>query len=463
MKRFILILITGLLITCSLFSQTSDDHYKKPLKQVLDEVQSHFDITIRYPDELVDDRWVTYADWRFRPDPERTLSNILSSQDLTFVKEGDKKYKLKSYEYYRWSFEDGREKAEYLAGLYHDSVTWTKRKEELRKCMWAALKLKGIPAWPDAGPVITNSRNMNGYAIENVALEVLPGVYTFGSVYKPAGTNEKYPVILCPNGHWKDGRYRLNHQVRCAMMAKMGAVVVSYDLFAWGESILQFKYEDHRRSLAMTMQVLNTFRFLDYLLEHEDTDEERIAIVGGSGGGSHSMLIAALDDRISVTVPVVMLSCYMYGGCPCESGMPVHLCGNGTNNIELSAMAAPRPQLIISDGKDWTAHVPDFEFPLVQRIYSFFGKSGMVENAHFADEGHDFGPSKRMAVYPFIAKHLQMDISRIKDPSGNIDESGVTVEDTEAMYVIENKAENLHKNAIFGFENLVRVFQEYIK
>lgn len=463
MKKFLFVLITGFLLTHLLHAQTSDDQFIKPLKQVLDEVQSRFDVTIRYPEELVTDRWVTYADWRVRPGLEKTLTNILSSQDLTFVKEGDRKYKLKRYEYYRWSFEDGKEQAEYLAGLYNDSVSWIQRKKELKECMWEALRLKGIPEWPDAGPVISKRRKMDGYDIENVALQVIPGVYTFGSVYKSVRAGKKSPVILCPNGHWKDGRYRANHQIRCAMMARMGAVVVSYDLFAWGESMLQFKYEDHRRSLAMTMQVLNTFRFLDYLLEHENTDEGRIAIVGGSGAGSHSMLITALDDRIKVCVPTVMLSCYMYGGCPCESGMPVHLCGNGTNNIELSAMAAPRPQLIISDGKDWTSHVPEFEFPLVQRIYSIYGKSGLVENAHFADEGHDFGPSKRMALYPFIAKHLQMDISRIKDKAGNIDESWVTVEEAEAMYVLDNDTQNLPDNAIVGFDNLVRVFQEYIK
>ena len=213
----------------------------------------------------------------------------------------------------------------------------------------------------------------------------------------------------------------------------------------------------------MTMQVLNTFRFLDYLLENEPADRNRIAIVGGSGAGSHAMLITALDDRISLSVPAVMLSCYMYGGCPCESGMPVHLCGNGTNNIELSAMAAPRPQLIISDGNDWTSYVPEFEFPLVQRIYSFYGKTDMAENIHFAEEGHDFGYSKRMAVYPFIAKHLKMDINRIKNNDGNIDESDITIEDINSMCVTENKAENLPANAIHGFENLVRVFQEYIK
>nr|GFC29982.1 hypothetical protein [Tanacetum cinerariifolium] len=108
----------------------------------------------------------------------------------------------------------------------------------------------------------------------------------------------KIPVIISPDGHFGDGRYRADAQLRCATLARMGAMVYSYDLFAWGESLLQFKGEDHRRSLAMTVQALNGERALDYLLSLKDADKTRVAITGGSGGGSQTMLLTALDDRI---------------------------------------------------------------------------------------------------------------------------------------------------------------------
>jgi hypothetical protein len=155
-----------------------------------------------------------------------------------------------------------------------------------------------------------------------------------------------------------------------------------------------------------------------------------------------------------------MVSSYFFGGCPCESGMPFQLCGGGTNNAEIAALAAPRPMLIISDGKDWTAHVPQIEFPFIQRIYSFYNKANFVENAHFAEEGHDYGLSKRLAMYEFIAKHLNLDLNKIKNKEGKIDESLCTIEEYPAMFVFGKNGENLPANAIKDIERLTKVLEE---
>jgi hypothetical protein len=242
------------------------------------------------------------------------------------------------------------------------------------------------------------------------------------------------------------------------MLAKMGAIAFSYDLFAWGESALQFEPEDHRRSLAMTIQALNSIRILDYLSSLKEADPTKVAITGGSGGGSQTMLVTALDDRIKVSVPVVMLSSYHSGGCPCESGMPVHLCEGGTNNVEIASMAAPRPQLAITDGKDWSDHVPQNEFPFLRKIYSYYGEEDLVKNVHLASEGHDYGQSKRLAMYEFVAEHLQLDLNKVKNREGKIDESSCTIEGEPAMYVFGNKGERLPQNSIRSFEELEQVF-----
>ncbi|MDR6561987.1 MULTISPECIES: acetylxylan esterase [unclassified Arcicella] len=452
-----------LCLTYFSLAQTADNSFKKPLKDVIAQIEIRFKVKIRYPEDLVKDKWVTYADWRFRPDFEKTMNNVLSSQDITFAKEGEKKYKLQSYQYHLKTPEEGEQQLAYLATLYNDEASWEKRKDELKACMWNALKLSPLPAKPDSKVITSNKRKMDGYTIENVAIETLPGVYVCGSLYMPIESKGKIPVILNPDGHFGDGRYRADCQYRCAMQAKMGAIAFSYDLFAWGESTLQFKSEFHRKSLAMSVQALNSIRILDWLLSFSNADASRVAITGGSGGGSQTMLITALDDRITLSVPVVMLSSYHSGGCPCESGMGVHLCGNGTNNVEIASMAAPRPQLILSDGKDWTQHVPETEFPFLQKIYGFYGEKDAVKNVHFPTEGHDYGKSKRMALYDFLAKNFQLDLKKLKDKTGNIDESKVTIEPFPAMHVFGEKGENLPKNAVKNFETLEKMFEEATK
>lgn len=458
MKR---ILFLGICLACWSISraQTSDEQFRMPLKEVLADIEQRYGIKVQYGEDMVKDKYLTYAQWRYRPEIEATLTNVLSPLDMTVNKTGDKRYKLKYYEYHRLTPEEGKARLDYLASRYHNARQWEWRKDSLIKCMWQALQLSPLPPAPASKPIITHKRTMNGYSIENIAFEVLPGVYIAGSLYRPLKAKGKIPVVLCPDGHWAQHRYRADCQYRCATLARMGCLAISYDLFAWGESLLQFKPQDHRRALAMTIQALGTLRILDYLLTLKEADSSRVAISGGSGGGSHTMLITALDKRIKLSVPVVMLSSYHSGGCPCESGMPVHLCGGGTANPEIAAMAAPRPQLVISDGKDWTDQVPQVEFPYLQKMYGYYGKTNLVENVHLAEEGHDFGVNKRQPLYAFIAKHFNLDTKALQGPDGKIDESKVTIEEEAAMRVFGPKGENLPANAIRGFDALKALFE----
>lgn len=459
-SKRIVFLLACICIAGMAWGQTSDDQYKMSLKDVLADIERQYGVKVQYSDDLVKDKWIPYARWRYRGDVETTLANVLAPVDMVVTPNGDKKYKLKVYQYHLKTPEEGTAYLDYLASHYSNAQQWELRRDSLRTCMWQALQLSPLPAAPGSKPIIVNKRTMNGYSIENIAFEILPGLYIAGSLYRPAKVKGKIPVVLCPDGHWAKHRYREDCQYRCATLARMGCIAISYDLFAWGESLLQFKTEDHRRALAMTVQALGTIRILDYLLTLKEADSSRVAISGGSGAGSHTMLITALDSRIKISAPVVMLSSYHSGGCPCESGMPVHLCGGGTNNPEMAAMAAPRPQLIVSDGKDWTDHVPQVEFPYLQKMYGYYGKTDLVSNVHLPLEGHDFGINKRIALYHFIGKYFKLDMKVVQDASGNIDESKVTIEAEPAMYVFGAKGEHLPANAIKGFEQLEKVFAE---
>jgi len=442
-----------------IWAQQDTDHlYRKSLKDVLDEIQARFHVKIKYSEDQVKDKYVNYADWRFRNTVDETLDNVLAPVDMKVNKTGPTSYKLKDYEYNVWSVADGWAKLDSIAKLYHDEASWEKRKDLLRPALYKALDLYPLPAKPDSKPIITAKRIYNGYTVENIAIEILPGLYINGSLYKPLHYKGKIPVMLSPDGHWDKQRYRADCQLRCASLARMGCMAYSYDLFAWGESLLQFKSEDHRTSIAQVVQTLGAIRIIDYLLTLKETDPNRLGISGGSGGGSHTVLMAALDPRIKLSAPVVAVSSYFYGGCPCESGMPIHLVCGGTDNVELAAMAAPNPQLLITDGKDWTTHMPEHDFPYLQKMYGYYGKTNLVENVHLPNEGHDYGPSKRNALYKFVAKNFNLDIHKIEDKSGNIDESEVTIEKEPLMYVFGDHGQYLPKDAIHGYENLLHVF-----
>ena len=78
-----LLLPLCLFVAGKLFSQqSSDEGYRKPLKEVLVEIEKRYGVQLKYADSLVAGKTVSYADWRFRPDVEVTLSNVLSPLDM---------------------------------------------------------------------------------------------------------------------------------------------------------------------------------------------------------------------------------------------------------------------------------------------------------------------------------------------------------------------------------------------
>jgi uncharacterized protein len=108
--------------------------------------------------------------------------------------------------------------------------------------------------------------------------------------------------------------------------------------------------------------------------------------------------------------------------------------GHFTNNVEIAALMAPKPMLLVSDGQDWTQETPVVEYPFIQRIYGFYNKVDSVQNAHFTNEGHDFGSSKRNAIYRFFASQLGLNLSRVSWPNGTVDEIPNVIQDPDAMH-----------------------------
>jgi uncharacterized protein len=325
-----------------------------------------------------------------------------------------------------------------LRESYQTREEWLQRTEIIKQGILTGAGLLPFPEKTPLNPRYTAERKYDGYSVKNVAIESLPGVFVTGSLYLPEKKSKKMAGILSTHGHWAKpedyGRYRADAQNRCASFARMGAVVFSFDMVGYGE--MQDLGWEHKHPLAFKQQLWNSIRALDFLLSLENIDPERIAVTGASGGGTQAFMLAAIDDRIKVSVPVVMVSSHFFGGCVCESGMPVHKSDHHqTNNVEIASIAAPRPMLLVSNGDDWTKHTPEVEFPHVQYIYNLMGAKNNVEYVHLPNDKHGYELSKRMAVYPFLAKHLKLNLKAIQDKNGEITEAGITIEPYELMRV----------------------------
>ena len=319
---------------------------------------------------------------------------------------------------------------------FNNRDEWQQRADRIRQGILKGAQLAPLPAKSPLKAIIRPARQHDGYSVQNVAFESVPGFFVTGNLYRPRGKEGKHPAILCPHGHFGGenggGRFRPDHQIRCATLARMGAVVFSYDMVGWGES----NQMHHQQGAALTMQTLNSIRAIDFLCSLSDVDSSRIGVTGASGGGTQTFLLAALDPRIAASAPVVMVAANYYGGCRCESGLPIHKGEtHNTNNADIAALSAPRPLLLVSCGADWTQHTPEIELPYIRNIYQFFGKEDLVENAHFPDQQHDYNASKRAAVYNFLARHLDLDPAELRDRSGNYSEANIPIESQKTLHV----------------------------
>jgi len=334
---------------------------------------------------------------------------------------------------------------------YRTLAEWEAHKQKLRAQILFAAGLIPSPNKNPLNPVIFGRIEHSDYSIEKVYLETLPGYYLCGNLYRPRGRAGKLPGVLAPHGHWDYGR--LEHQplisvpLRCINLAKQGYVAFSYDMVGYNDTIqTPHDFGSPREQLwgfgPLGLQLWNSIRALDFLESLPDVDPERLAVTGESGGGTQTFLLAAIDDRVKYDAPVNMISAIMQGGGQCENAPGLRV---DTFNVEIGAMMAPRPMLMVAATGDWTKNTPREEYPAVRSIYELYGKADNLEMVQI-DAPHNYNQASREAMYSFFGKRILGGTNEVQEARG------VHVEKLQDMLVWQGRP--LPKDAL-TYEQLV--------
>ena len=311
---------------------------------------------------------------------------------------------------------------------------WEARRKDVREQMLVATGLWPMPEKTTLKAVIHGKIDRGDYTVAKVFFASLPGHYVSGNLYRPTGKTGKLPGVLCPHGHWANGRFfdagekaakeqidqkaeqtmegaRYPLQARCAMLARMGCVVFHYDMVGNADSTAiahrtGFTDADAELRLQsfMGLQTWNSIRALDFLLSLPDVDAKRIGVTGASGGGTQTFMLCAIDDRPAVAFPAVMVSTAMQGGCVCENCSYLR---QGTGNVEFAALFAPKP-LAMSGADDWTIDIETKGLPELKAIYKLYGAEEKVRAKCFPQFKHNYNQVSRELMYNWFNKHLQL-------------------------------------------------------
>jgi len=303
-------------------------------------------------------------------------------------------------------------KSHFRMPVYSSLQQWQARRRELRQQILASAGL-----WPLPPRISLNAKRAGRiehgrWAVEKILIQTLPGYYLAGNLYLPVGRSGPFPGVLIPHGHWKHGRLEDLDSYSVprlgANLAAQGYVALAYDMVGYndtrqtphefGESPAEQLWSFH----PLGLQLWNSMRALDFLVSLPEVDPERLAATGASGGGTQTFLLAAVDDRIKVSAPVNMVSAIMQGGCVCENAPGLRV---GTSNVEIAALMAPRPMLLVAATGDWTRNTPRQEFPEIYRIYRLYGETRKLSAVQFQAE-HNYDRRSRESVYWFFRRHL---------------------------------------------------------
>ncbi len=297
----------------------------------------------------------------------------------------------------------------------------------------------GLPNYQGPlNPRTTGTIKRDGYAIEKVIFESLPGYYVTANLYRPNQAG-RYPGILLQAGHTQEGKPE--GQRLAANLALKGFVVLAFDPVGQGEReqtydrrvdrpLAGWSVPEHiqagAQSILIGESVARYFiwdakRALDYLVSRPEVDPARLGAAGCSGGGALTTFIGALDPRLKAVAPACYINSYrvLFAGPDPDSEMsfPSFL-SSGLDMADFVELSAPTPWLILAtDGDYFTPAGARLVYDEARRWFDLYGAEDKLR--FFVGRGpHGTPLETREEIYQWMIRWL-------KDGQGDFHEQPV--------------------------------------
>lgn len=347
---------------------------------------------------------------------------------------------------------------------------WTRRQQKVKNIL-----TETVGPFPDKTPLnpqITGTVKKEGYNVDKIVYESMPGFYVTGALYLPDGTGKK-PAILFVSGHTNNGFRYDSYQIMILNLVKKGFIVFAIDPISQGERVQHYDPVKKASVIGPTTQEHNylgnqTFlsgvslaryfiwdgiRAIDYLLTRKEVDPDRLGVTGQSGGGTQASYIFAFDERIKAGAPVNYITGFRrllesIGPQDAEQNFYQGIM-NGLTHADFLEVRAPNPVLISAGTRDFFSIQGAREtYAEVVDAYKAFGREenlSMVED----DFGHGYTKKLNEAIYDFFQKSLSNpgnknheDVSFLKQDELKITSTGnitSSYENAETVFSINKK------------------------
>lgn len=289
-------------------------------------------------------------------------------------------------------------------------------------------KALGLP-FPQRTPLnakTVRTLDRGSYRIENVLFESMSGIPVTANLYVPQHGTGPWPGILVPCGHSVNGKAAEPYHSAGLGLVQKGYVVLIYDPYGQGEryqyldgqgnKIRPSPIREHTMSAnplflmgshLMKLRCWDGIRGIDYLCSRPEVDTTRIGVTGNSGGGTVTLHLAPLDDRIKVAVPVGTVNgpdMGLGGGgiSDGEQNLPMRV-RYKINHSDLMAAAWPRPYRLIKESAGGVRTPTIRSWVQAEWLYRTLGapeKMSMVET----ERPHGYFREMREAMYQWFGR-----------------------------------------------------------